>query len=90
MDDNRILDWLAAVAGVMTLGIYADIRRRISGTKNRLNKLEENSDLYVTREELERILQRTADERLRMHQENRQDLQYIRQRVDSMSGGIQR
>lgn len=49
------------------------------------DKVEAHEREHVTREELRETVSQMRDERERMHQENRTDLQYIRGRIDSMS-----
>lgn len=53
--------------------------------KRQLKRLDTIEDEYVTRDQLSETLQQLRDDRQRMHNENRTDLQYIRERVDSIS-----
>lgn len=75
---------LALLGLVMTL--FAFIGRRhlkdFDELKKNVQDLDENS---VTRAELDKTLKQMRDDRLRMHAENRTDLQYIRRRIDSVA-----
>ena len=53
-------------------------RRQIS----RIDRLEAAS---VTREELAKTLAQMREDRLQMHRENREELRYIRERVDGIA-----
>jgi hypothetical protein len=73
------------VALTAVVGAIAWLFKRHMG---RVDKIEEN---YVTREELDITVKHLRDERremkedrLRMHKENTEALQYIRERVDSL------
>lgn len=48
-------------------------------------RLHERVDNSVSRAELEKTLGEMRDDRLRMHNENREELRYIRDRVDDIS-----
>lgn len=48
----------------------------------RIDDLEEDS---VTREELSKTLTQMREDRLQMHRENREELKYIRERVDGIA-----
>lgn len=48
----------------------------------RIDDLERNS---VTREELSTTLTQMREDRLQMHRENREELRYIRERVDGIA-----
>lgn len=50
--------------------------------QKRIDDLKENS---VTRKELAETLRQMRDDRIRMHQENREELRYIRERVDGIA-----
>lgn len=54
-------------------------------TRRAINDIDELKKSRVTREELKDALREMKDERVRMHQQNREDLQYIRARMDSLS-----
>lgn len=69
-----ILSLLGALMGLMLwLG-----RREVK----RIDDLEKHS---VTRDELATTLSQLREDRLRMHNENREELRYIRDRVDSIA-----
>jgi Tfp pilus assembly protein PilO len=50
--------------------------------QKRIDDLKENS---VTREELAKTLTQMREDRLQMHRENREELRYIRERVDGIA-----
>lgn len=64
-----------AVAAVMAAFGWL-FRRHV----NRVDDLEKNA---VTRAELKDFMMQTRDDRQRMHDENREDLHYIRERLDT-------
>lgn len=69
-----ILGLLGAMMALLTwLG-----RRQIT----RIDDLERES---VTREELSNTLTQMREDRLQMHRENREELRYIRERVDGIA-----
>lgn len=74
-DAKSVVLWLiGALMAVLTwLG-----RRQIS----RIDRLEAAS---VTREELAKTLAQMREDRLQMHRENREELRYIRERVDGIA-----
>lgn len=74
-DTKSILVWLlGALMAILTwLG-----RRQIS----RIDRLEAGS---VTRDELAKTLAQMREDRLQMHRENREELRYIRERVDGIA-----
>jgi hypothetical protein len=49
--------------------------------KRALNRLDE----CVTRDELTKTLSQMREDRLQMHRENREELRYIRERVDGIA-----
>lgn len=61
------------------MSIFGFISKRLH------DKVEVHEKEHVTREELRETVTQMRDDRERMHQENRGDLQYIRERIDSMS-----
>lgn len=79
-----------ALGAVMAAGAWLFKRHVGSIDKHvaRIDKIEEN---YVTRAELDKTITKMSaervemrDDRLRMHQENSEALQYIRERVDKL------
>lgn len=80
---------LLADAKTVVLGLLALLMSLLTfmgrrGLK-RLDAIEAAQETYITRTELTQTLLQMRDDRLRMHEENRADLQYIRTRVDSIS-----
>jgi hypothetical protein len=73
-DTKAIVWWLF---GALTAVFTWFLRRQ----DRRIEKLEAQ---YVTREELDRNMTQMRQDRLRMHDENRESLQYIRERVDTI------
>lgn len=49
-----------------------------------LRRFVKRMDSMVTREELDKAITQIREERVRMHQENTDALQYIRERVDAL------
>ena len=79
---NELLDDLNAVllflfGGVMSLLAWMG-KRQI----NRIDRLEQSA---VTREELAKTLSQMREDRLQMHRENREELKYIRDRLDGIA-----
>lgn len=69
---------ILALLGIIVSLLGWHSRRQVA----RIDALEAN---YVTREELKETLKQMREDRQRMHDENREDLHYIRQRLDDMS-----
>jgi hypothetical protein len=74
-DTKAVLIFL--LGAVMTLLSWIG-RRQVK----RIDDLEETA---VTRDELARTLAQMREDRLQMHQENREELRYIRERVDGIA-----
>lgn len=76
LDDTKSII-LVLLGAVMTLFTWIGKR-----SIRRIDHLEANS---VSREELTRTLAQMREDRLQMHRENREDLRYIRERVDGIA-----
>lgn len=68
---------LGLFGALMALGTWLG-RREVK----RIDDLERNS---VTRDELSKTLTQMREDRLQMHRENREELRYIRERVDGIA-----
>lgn len=68
---------LFLIGAVMSLLTWIG-RRQV----NRIDRLESSS---VTRDELAKTLAQMREDRKQMHQENREELRYIRERVDGIA-----
>jgi hypothetical protein len=53
--------------------------------RRELKRLDTIEDQYVTRDELAKTLSLMRDDRMQMHRENREELRYIRERVDGIA-----
>lgn len=69
-----ILSLFGALVGLMLWLGRREVRR--------IDDLEKQS---VTRDELSKTLNQMRDDRLQMHRENREELRYIRERVDGIA-----
>lgn len=74
LEPKAVISWL--FAAVVALGAF--FLRRMH---NHIDDLRKNA---VTREELKEVLDRIDKQRETMHAQNREDLHYIRERVDSL------
>jgi hypothetical protein len=68
---------LCLIGAVMSLLTWIGSRQ-----VQRIDALEEKA---VTRDELAKTLAQMREDRLHMHQENREELRYIRERVDGIA-----
>lgn len=53
--------------------------------KRQIKRIDALEQSTVTREELARTLAQMREDRLQMHRENREELRYIRERVDGIA-----
>lgn len=53
--------------------------------RRELKRLDTIEEQYVTRDELAETLSQMRDDRMQMHRENREELRYIRERVDGIA-----
>jgi hypothetical protein len=82
MNENELLSHAKSVVlGLLgaLMALLAWLGRR---QMRRIDDLERNS---VTREELSQTLTQMREDRLQMHRENREELRYIRERVDGIA-----
>lgn len=77
MNEHSWLEWASGVAVIL----FGWIGKRLH---DRVDTLEKDS---VSREELNETLEQMRSDRERMHKENREDLHYIRGRVDTLIDG---
>lgn len=74
MNEHSWLEWASGVAVIL----FGWLGKRLH---DRVDTLERDK---VAREELNATLERMHADRERMHKENREDLHYIRRRVDDL------
>lgn len=72
-DSNTIVNWLLG----LVVAVFAFLGKRLH------ERIDEHGRKHVTREELDEKLETMREERERMHSENREDLHYIRERLDT-------
>lgn len=53
--------------------------------RRELKRLDTIEEQYVTRDELAETLSLMREDRMQMHRENREELRYIRERVDGIA-----
>lgn len=53
--------------------------------KRQVSRIDRLEAAAVTRDELAKTLAQMREDRLQMHQENREELRYIRERVDGIA-----
>lgn len=70
-------NWFEWAAGIAMAALGWLFKRHV----NRVDELEKNA---VTHTQLGDALKQMREDRLRMHEENREDLAYIRERLDSI------
>ncbi len=70
----------AALFGIVTFFT----RRTVQSWDTRITALEAKQVFSVSRDDLAHTLREMRDDRIRMHQENTDQLRYIRERVDSI------
>lgn len=75
---------IALIGAVTSLLLWMGRRevQRIDAHSQRIDALEEQS---VRRDELAKTLAQMREDRLQMHRENREELKYIRERVDGIA-----
>lgn len=78
---HQAADWIASCLGALVLALSAYINNRFKSHGKRLGRLEREC---ISRDELEQTITHMREDRLRMHAENRESLQYIRERVDNL------
>lgn len=76
---------ITALLGLLVTLLGWIFNRHVERTDARLDGLDESLKETVTREELDKTIQQNREDRQRMHEENREDLHYIRARLDAMS-----
>lgn len=81
MNEPTGMDWRAIVLGLLSVvtGIMSWIANR---SINRIDKIEQEQRQFITREEFTRAIEKTSEERQRMHVENGVKLDRIHQRLD--------
>lgn len=81
MNDNSWLEWASGVAVILFGWIGKRLHDRDDKLQKDIEKLQKDN---VTRQELNVTLRQMREDRERMHKENREDLHYIRGRVDDL------
>jgi hypothetical protein len=76
---------ITALLGLLVTLLGWVFNRHVERTDARLDGLDEQLKESVTRAELDKTITQMREDRLRMHEENREDLHYIRERIDVMS-----
>lgn len=79
---NELLSDAKGIA-VALLGIVVSLLGWLG--KRLHERLDEHAKKHVTRDELDETIRLFREDRARMHQENRADLQYIRERIDTVA-----
>lgn len=72
--------WLEIILGA-GMALLAWLGKRLH------DKVDEHDRTHVTRAELKEAITEMREDRQRMHEQNRADLHYIRERVDSIADG---
>lgn len=78
---NDPFDWkeLAIYLGGVVMTIIGFITKRLH------DRVDKHESSHVTRDELAQTLAQMREDRRQMHDENRQELRYIRDRVDGIA-----
>jgi hypothetical protein len=79
---ETFVEWLLGIIAFLWGTVMSILNWNLRRELKRIDKLEEES---VMRPEFERIVTQIRDDRVRMHEQNRKDLQYIRERVDTIA-----
>lgn len=83
-DPKTVVLWLLGLLGWLGSAAMSILTWNVRREVKRIEALEQRSRQFVTRPELNRTLHDMQEARERMHAQNREDLQYIRERVDSI------
>lgn len=78
---NDPFDWkeLAIYLGGVLMTIFGFITKRLH------ERVDKHEISHVTRDEFAKTLAQMREDRLQMHRENREELRYIRERVDGIA-----
>lgn len=83
-DPKTVVLWLFGLLGWLGSAVMSILTWNVRREVKKFEALEQRSHQFVTRPELNRTLRDMQEARERMHAQNREDLQYIRERVDSI------